>query len=650
MCFLVTLPTTIVAGIDYGLVGDVANHVNKDTDGALTISRGRAAGMTLSAAILLWIANVVVFSTRYRVTTHEKNFTAPSDARHRASAREIPLVALYYDEYGELHHSAYAHPDFYDGFDLYDDQPACEAGEIPYYDEPAYSEDAPAGYYEDLPTGYCENAPAASADYDAGFPDGYGCGAVENVDDGCMYEIIYGSDSTGIEGDEIADASDDCDEFARNATAVEDLNRSHELTLESADEVDSATASVALGGGEEHAALAWSEYWEQRPLPGENELAGAELMEGGPLSIEADAPNEVPPAPFEPEPICTPISMYVKEELETASPAPTLEELQTSYDCGEIPQEYREECANILADQWEFELEDQQLLDAGYVWNEEMGEYVQSVETELPDNSIGEYALSVPHLNSILVRDVLQIASIPPRPVFVAPSHRVNNPQRRTARPAFYKAPTRRFSPTPPRLWRRPPAARFAGQSRPFFPRSQPPRHSRVSADRDTKKRNQPPNLPRVTSAPSPSASIRTPANVVATIGPASRATPPAVADNSRCSLDTVPLVAADVHAQKEPVPPDIPASAFPSIAGPPSPAVVCIPRRPKPPNIRNQLAPTRPPNRVGAVVSQLKNSNATAERRRNAQRRLAKKGKGRLSHGDTRFLFLQGEWWSCWT
>ncbi|KAJ7845212.1 hypothetical protein B0H14DRAFT_2774858 [Mycena olivaceomarginata] len=60
MCLLVTLPTTLVAGIDYGLVGDVANHVHNDTDGMLTISRGRAAGMTLGAAILLWIANVIV--------------------------------------------------------------------------------------------------------------------------------------------------------------------------------------------------------------------------------------------------------------------------------------------------------------------------------------------------------------------------------------------------------------------------------------------------------------------------------------------------------------------------------------------------------------------------------------------------------------
>lgn len=67
LCFLVTLPTTIIAGIDYGLVGHVANHLNKDTNGALTISRGRAAGMTLSAAILLWIANVVVLYHRHRM-------------------------------------------------------------------------------------------------------------------------------------------------------------------------------------------------------------------------------------------------------------------------------------------------------------------------------------------------------------------------------------------------------------------------------------------------------------------------------------------------------------------------------------------------------------------------------------------------------
>ncbi|KAJ7458654.1 pali-domain-containing protein [Mycena galericulata] len=82
MCLFVTLPTTLVAGIDYGLVGDVANHVHNDTDGMLTISSGRAGGMTLGAAILLWIANVVVV-----VLYHKHRTPAGGDRRPQSTPR-----------------------------------------------------------------------------------------------------------------------------------------------------------------------------------------------------------------------------------------------------------------------------------------------------------------------------------------------------------------------------------------------------------------------------------------------------------------------------------------------------------------------------------------------------------------------------------
>ncbi|KAJ7710011.1 actin cortical patch SUR7/pH-response regulator pali [Mycena rosella] len=50
--------TTIVFIIDVALVALVRKHVHNDTDGVLTLNWGNAVWLTLTAAILLWIANV----------------------------------------------------------------------------------------------------------------------------------------------------------------------------------------------------------------------------------------------------------------------------------------------------------------------------------------------------------------------------------------------------------------------------------------------------------------------------------------------------------------------------------------------------------------------------------------------------------------
>ncbi|KAJ7926599.1 hypothetical protein B0H13DRAFT_2313312 [Mycena leptocephala] len=91
-------------------------------------------------------------------------------------------------------------------------------------------------------------------------------------------------------------------------------------------------------------------------------------------------------------------------------------------------------------------------------------------------------------------------------------------------------------------------------------------------------------------------ASISSVSNVAA-MSPAPSATPLPVVDENRCSLSTVPLVAADVLAPKQPIPPDISdvtATALASsLATDTTPDV--IPRLPEPPNIRVDPSATPP-------------------------------------------------------
>ncbi|KAJ7470666.1 pali-domain-containing protein [Mycena latifolia] len=55
---LTAVLTTIVFLIDCILVAVVRKHVHNDTDGVLTLTWGNAVWLTLTATILLWVANV----------------------------------------------------------------------------------------------------------------------------------------------------------------------------------------------------------------------------------------------------------------------------------------------------------------------------------------------------------------------------------------------------------------------------------------------------------------------------------------------------------------------------------------------------------------------------------------------------------------
>ncbi|KAJ6596794.1 pali-domain-containing protein [Mycena vulgaris] len=58
MGLLTAVLTTIVFLIDVILVAVVRKHVHNDTDGVLTLTWGSAVWLTLTATILLWMANV----------------------------------------------------------------------------------------------------------------------------------------------------------------------------------------------------------------------------------------------------------------------------------------------------------------------------------------------------------------------------------------------------------------------------------------------------------------------------------------------------------------------------------------------------------------------------------------------------------------
>ncbi|KAJ7154521.1 hypothetical protein C8R46DRAFT_1041559 [Mycena filopes] len=131
------------------------------------------------------------------------------------------------------------------------------------------------------------------------------------------------------------------------------------------------------------------------------------------------------------------------------------------------------------------------------------------------------------------------------------------------------------------------------------------------------------------------------------TMCPACGTTPPSVGDDRRCSPHTVPIVSAVVHRPREPVPPDIPADAA-FLKSRRRPYSIAIPRVAKPPDILADVAflassrrsfsvgIPRAPNspdvhHIPVVSGTATNSeeSISAQRRRNALRRLAKKGKG---------------------
>ncbi|KAJ7449357.1 hypothetical protein B0H11DRAFT_2247286 [Mycena galericulata] len=200
------------------------------------------------------------------------------------------------------------------------------------------------------------------------------------------YEIIYGSDF-GEDEEELPETSDEEHRAGGFSGAVDPYD---------APDVSGDYASaemVELEGAEDEVAI-WEATWERGPPVGENELEWAVTMDAWRQRIEAgadideesgaDAVSAYAPAadrglvripPFE----------CAEAPLDVVTVPPTFEELQAACDRGEIPEADREECARLLGELWACELEDQGLLAAGYVWNEELGDYVHATETDLPE-------------------------------------------------------------------------------------------------------------------------------------------------------------------------------------------------------------------------------------------------------------------------
>ncbi|KAJ6527686.1 hypothetical protein B0H19DRAFT_1275052 [Mycena capillaripes] len=155
----------------------------------------------------------------------------------------------------------------------------------------------------------------------------------------------------------------------------------HTAPLDYAPEVDAFSV--------DDEAEAWAACWAQGPSGDRHPLDWLDTMEDWRERIEAarasklegssDEFEPVGKAEFEPE--GAPES---DEPVVSAWMGPELQKLQAAYDCGEVPEEECEEYARVLADLWACELEDQRVRAEGYVWNEELGEYLHPDDAHPP--------------------------------------------------------------------------------------------------------------------------------------------------------------------------------------------------------------------------------------------------------------------------
>ncbi|KAJ7154881.1 hypothetical protein C8R43DRAFT_1235155 [Mycena crocata] len=566
-------------------------------------------------------------------------------------------MAVHYDDYGDYGGAYDVAPAGYD-------EPPDEytRDEFALYEEEPYASDG--AYYEEV-----------EAD-DGLMETEYGEPGYWEEYHRRRYEILYGSDSEGDEG--VTDVYDEETHVAFEAAAApysygEPDAGPHAEEVVVAEAVEHGREPIFEAEAlDEDDILAWRELWERGPSMGENELAWAEAMDAWRQRIEASAyedestVEDLTPAAVEEGPICAPSPIYVEPTLDEAPPM-TLEELQASYDRGEIPEEDRAECARMLGELWACELEDQRLLAAGYVWDDELGEYVH------PDGSDSSEEYDAEEEDVVWVEH----ADVPNVPLTaLAGAHTPSFSSHHTPPPELPKhqlAPRRRFPrsaklKSPLEFRNRRCRMFIPAQRRPLPPVPRAPRSKlrrRTNKGRTTVtsnvKRDLPPHLALVvSSAESTNLAPSTPSAAVSTIVPAPSATPPPVADDSRCSLATVPIVAASILDAEDPLPPDIPTflSAAPPTNKNPVPDAVVIPRVPKPPNILVTATTTssvshpipvsppvpactsvidavlrvpvpKPPKIAVPASAQVVVLNASAQRRRNAQRRIAKKGKG---------------------
>lgn len=128
---------------------------------------------------------------------------------------------------------------------------------------------------------------------------------------------------------------------------------------------------------------AWEAAWDIGPGIAENELVWAEAMEEWRQHLVAEQESavtdaEMAVADFKPQ------LEAIPELGVLPSPsfwmAPELDELQAAYNRDKIPNGQRENVAHQLAELWAFELEDERLRAAGYIWNEELGDYLHPAE------------------------------------------------------------------------------------------------------------------------------------------------------------------------------------------------------------------------------------------------------------------------------
>ncbi|KAJ7067749.1 hypothetical protein B0H15DRAFT_1027951 [Mycena belliarum] len=407
----------------------------------------------------------------------------------------------------------------------------------------------------------------------------------EEPDDGCMrtaygepgyweeyhrrrYAILYGPDSEE-EGDTQGVSERDEDLVVDPAAAYDDPDSSGEYGAAGAME------ELNLNGDEDEEA--WREMWERGPPPGENELAWADAMEvwrqrleldpsygedggsevqavNGHLDVDTQhAPEELADA-------------YVEEAPLDDVPAQlTLEELQSLYDSGGVPEEDREECARLLEELWACELEHQRLQAAGYVWDEELGEYVHpdgsdsSEEYDAQENDLVGIQEHADAYSAAHVLDLpLTALAGAPTPSFVSdsipppelPKHQAT-PRRRSPKPAKLKSPLELHKRRHRMIL---PAHRQLPPPLPHGLRSRLQRWPNKGRTKLTKKakRDPPPHVAPVASSARSPAVVTSPASM----NPAPSATPPPVVDDSRCSLATASIAAVDVPNPDDPTKP----------------------------------------------------------------------------------------------
>ncbi|KAJ7256960.1 hypothetical protein C8J57DRAFT_1343416 [Mycena rebaudengoi] len=278
---------------------------------------------------------------------------------------------VYYDDYDDYDYE----PTFYDTSDTTDivDDP---------YDDETYDTAQVDGYeaYGDAGSAdmlsYSDSVASMTCDTHEGQREELGGYEEDEWEEDNRYAPPYNSDSDPTIGEgEVAYEPGDFGELLTDAPYA---SYAAETTVQIAE-------GDELSPDDEEAA-AWAAAWVQGPLVGEDELAWADAMDDWRQQIEAARTMDLEEYQ---EPLCNEANPQDVGDLDEPPLSAhwmlsELEQLQASYDEGEVPENEREEYARVLADLWACELEDQRVRAEGYVWNEELGEYLYPHDTDPP--------------------------------------------------------------------------------------------------------------------------------------------------------------------------------------------------------------------------------------------------------------------------